>query len=864
MPILRISISAWCGLCLLASILPGKWVRAENERIHTLPGFRAEVVYRVPLATQGSWVSITVDGRGRLIASDERGSLYRITPAPLAAPLEQTRVERLAVALGSAQGLLFHQGSLYVMKNQRDAADSSGLYRARDTNGDDRFDQVEWLCALAGSGEHGPHAIVAAADGKSLWICAGNHTALPTEGQSVVPAHWGEDQLLPRLDDPQGHEAGLPAPGAWVARIDLTRLDEKRAGGNPPGTPLPADRLLTLVSVGYRNPYDLAVNAAGECFTFDADMEWDISTPWYRPTRVCHVVDGSDYGWRAGNGKWPACYPDTLPPVVDVGPGSPTGLTFGTGTHFPPPYQQALFASDWSYGNLYAIHLQPEGATYRGQVELFATAMPLAVTDLVVRPQDGALYFIVGGRHTESVLYRIVVDDQSENHPASTIRPPANQEIFIEPDQASKDRAAAARKRRQRLERLQRPAGSQTADVLDELWPALSDPDRFIRHAARIALEWQPVSSWSERALAMPVGTGGRTALLGLVRAEDSAFGQTRGPAIAAALLANDWQASKPDERLEIVRIAQLLLLRMQLPEPSRGQLRRYFQPHFPSGHFQTDRQLSHLLVSLQAPRMVPRLLQCIERSISREQQIAFALALCEVHTGWQVEQREQLLRWFTRMASEAGAESFHGYLVRARDRFIAGIPAVQQGALAVPVAEALNAQPGTWSEAAPSTRPTVQKWSLEELLELESRDSGPRDLERGEKMFAAATCHQCHRLAGLGTALGPDLTGIGRRFQPQDLLRAIVEPNDQILDQYRQRIFEVGGRMLVGRILNLDRDAIYISTNMLDPKGLIRVRRDQIDNQMPSDVSLMPTGLLDTLQADEILDLLAFLRSSK
>ena len=136
-------------------------------------------------------------------------------------------------------------------------------------------------------------------------------------------------------------------------------------------------------------------------------MEWDVNMPWYRPTRVLNVASGGDFGYRNGSGKWPAYYIDSLPPVVNVGPGSPTGIVFGYGAKFPVKYQEALYICDWSYGKLYAVHSTPKGSTYTGELEEFLAGTPLALTDVVVNPKDGAMYFAVGGRNTQSGLYRV-------------------------------------------------------------------------------------------------------------------------------------------------------------------------------------------------------------------------------------------------------------------------------------------------------------------------------------------------------------------------------------------------------------------------------------------------------------------------
>ena len=109
-------------------------------------------------------------------------------------------------------------------------------------------------------------------------------------------------------------------------------------------------------------------------------------------------------------------YPDNLPGVLDIGPGSPTGMTFGYGAKFPAKYQNALYALDWSWGKLYAVHmkLDPNGSTYTATKEEFVTGAPLPITDAIIHQGDGAMYFAIGGRRVQSGLYRVTyVGDES-------------------------------------------------------------------------------------------------------------------------------------------------------------------------------------------------------------------------------------------------------------------------------------------------------------------------------------------------------------------------------------------------------------------------------------------------------------------
>ena len=146
-------------------------------------------------------------------------------------------------------------------------------------------------------------------------------------------------------------------------------------------------------------------------------MEHDMNTPWYRPTRVNHVVSGGEYGWRLDAGKFPEFYPDTVPATLNIGAGSPTGTRFGYGAKFPAKYQRAYFILDWSWGKIYAVHLEEEGSSYTATKEEFITGAPLPATDLLIHPNGGAMYFAIGGRRVQSGLYRVTYRGKESTAP---------------------------------------------------------------------------------------------------------------------------------------------------------------------------------------------------------------------------------------------------------------------------------------------------------------------------------------------------------------------------------------------------------------------------------------------------------------
>jgi hypothetical protein len=781
-------------------------------------GFQVELVYEVPLQEQGSWVCLTIDPKGRILASDQYGKIYRVQPAPVGADPKETKVEAIDISVGMAQGLLHTKDGLYVDVN---AKEGGGLYRFQDLDGDDKFEMSEHLIPLSGGAEHGPHAIIPGPDGR-LYLCAGNQTSLPAMlDASRVPRHWSEDHMLGRMPDARGFMANVLAPGGFVLSL------------KPDGSDV------EIVSTGFRNEYDIAFNPLGDLFTYDADMEWDVGTPWYRPTRVNHVVSGSEFGWRNGTGKWPEYFADSFGAVANIGYGSPTGITFGTGAKFPAKYQNALLISDWSYGVVYAVSMKPSGASYESTVEPFVSASPMPVTDLVVDPKEGCIYLAIGGRKVQSALYRIRYVGNESTSPATY------------PDSAE---AAQMRAARRELEKMHRGELNLNTAIR-----AVGSSDRALRTAARIALEHHDAKLWRDQLPKAQDAQATITLAVALCRkgtAEDQSM-------IQETLLALDWNKLNQVEKLELLRAYQLSFLRLGEGNAElRKKIIAQLDSSFPTSNEDglVDRELARLLIYLEAPGIVDRCVARMKSTGAADEQIHYAFCLREAKSGWTDSTRKSYFQWFYDVATARGGASFGGFIENIRQVAIKGLTDEEKGALG----ELVGAPPAAKDPLADlAPRKMVKQWTVDELDTAANAKKSDFSFERGKQMFAVAQCYKCHRFGGQGGIQGPDLTAASGRFGTRDMLVAIVDPAKEISDQYEATQFRLeDDTVIVGRVANLNGDVLMVSTNMLDPGNFTNVKRGDIAEMRASKVSMMPTGLLDTLSSDEVIDLLAYLKS--
>jgi len=147
-------------------------------------------------------------------------------------------------------------------------------------------------------------------------------------------------------------------------------------------------------------------------------------------------------------------------------------------------------------------------------------------------------------------------------------------------------------------------------------------------------------------------------------------------------------------------------------------------------------------------------------------------------------------------------------------------------------------------------------------LLSQEPLSTSSKDLVNGQKVFQVAGCAQCHRIGQLGGGFGPDLTSHGATVGATEILKSIIEPSEKIAPNYRTYIFQLSsGEVIEGTRIDNNQDEYQILQKNSDGK-FIRVPKSNVERIKESDISSMPSGLLDRFSASDVADLLAFLKN--
>lgn len=166
-------------------------------------------------------------------------------------------------------------------------------------------------------------------------------------------------------------------------------------------------------------------------------------------------------------------------------------------------------------------------------------------------------------------------------------------------------------------------------------------------------------------------------------------------------------------------------------------------------------------------------------------------------------------------------------------------------------------------------TRPFVRAWKFDELVSAFKQAPRGRSFEKGRTLFTSISCVQCHKMNGKGGNVGPDLAGVKKKlstskFTHADVLREMLEPS-KVIDKKFQTVIivDVQGKVHTGLVLERTGKQVKLISNPLDKKPPVTIAVDDIEEEYPSKISLMPMGLLNTLTKEEILDLVAYVVSA-
>ena len=918
------------------------WGQPSSESRFQVPeGFVVEVA--APPEQTGSLIALTFDSFGRPVVSKERGHPTILLDRDGDGVFEAEKI--FSDQVKYLQGMWFEGRTLYAVGNDS-ANKKAGLYRLADTDGDDQADTFETLLLFTGGmGEHGPHNIRRGPDGYPI-ILLGNHTAIPDELVDPLSPLKGykESQLLPRYMDARGHAVNVMAPGGTIWRLDFKEKKYTRLVG------------------GFRNPYGYAFNWEGELFTFDSDMEWDLGLPWFRAVRSVHAVPGGDYGWRTGSGKWPEYYIDSLPPLREVGRGSPVSVEFYYHYAYPEEYYGAYLEGDWSRGRILITKLSPKGATYQvdGPSRDFVYGEPLNVTDLEVGP-DGFLYFVTGGRDTEGGLYRVAYRGSKPNLPRmrptgvmAAVRQPqplsswghaellklknsmgeswgrelaklahdATAEsmdrvqalfllrrfgpkpgtVLLEPlskdrdarvraaavfavglhsDAAAKVIAGSALKdpdpfvRRRALEALVRMGlspGNPSFAPVEDIYALLDDADRFVRYAARLALERTPRNEWKDAALSENSPHGSIEGLVALTRKAQTE--DDLKPVFEKELHLLKRQDLAAEDILRLLRAFHLTALEAQegAPPEVRRQVHDLISPRFPTRDERLNTEYARTLAYCARPPTIGQILAALPQAAENQTlQIHYVYCLRTIKTGWTAKQKKALLGWFEKAQRWRGGASFVGYINRLFDSSMQFFtPEEKKLAYArIPdyaplddVAAAGRAE-GYQRAHVFERKKGVEGVSEQEIFEYIIYD--PMTLkaspERGKKIYEKVQCSLCHRFGDMGRDYGPDLTTLGSRFTRKDIIEGTLWPSRTISDIYAAlEITTKGGKKFTGTLVAEDEENVKLQDIGLGLK--VSIPKRSIQSRTVSEISTMPEGLLDALSMAEIADLMAFLQS--
>lgn len=402
------------------------------------------------------------------------------------------------------------------------------------------------------------------------------------------------------------------------------------------------------------------------------------------------------------------------------------------------------------------------------------------------------------------------------------------------------------------------PHGEELA-ALAKILPHLDHTDRHIRWAARLALEQVPVALWKKDIIEESNGWRAILGCLALARVGES----KDAPHIFTRLHSLSWRHLMDEQRLATLRVLGVTLARHGDPDDKeRARLLAWLEPLYPAAKGELNHELCRLLVRLRSERVIAKSVPLVRAAKAGEDLLFYPLHLRYLTAGWTLTHRRVIFEALNRAEKLHGASTYFKAIQDTRSELAAALTPDEARALAAIIHPA---KPLTLS---PHALPghTFREWTLADLEMSLHEVARGRSFEKGRDAAIRTQCVFCHRVSHDATLpagiFGPELVQVSARFNRRDLLDHILNPSKVIDEKYRFiTLTRTDGSTLTGTLESEDDERVILKPNPLAPE-VIEVGHSSIRERKESELSPMPSGLLNSLRAEQILDLLAFLEA--
>lgn len=862
------------------------------------PGFEAKLFAKEPLVRNPAAMSF--DRRGRLFIG--MGPQYRMpqpdTPGDSVVIVldgdgdgvaDGSRV--FATGFNCIQGLVWHGRDLWV-------ANAPDLTVLRDHDGDDDADEFIRVFTDLGNLEHALHGLIWGPDGK-LYMTKGNSKGLTLPGH-VAPKPFRE---LWGVTAPAGSPDFPPPQTFRKEEYQHTYQDPKDDWGREGGF-LRCDDLganLEIVSRGLRNPFDLV---------FDSTFTWlGTDNDQHEGDRIIMPFHGAHFGWGH---RWSAHWtgerhPPTAPVSGPLFDGSGTGVVAYDAPHFPPEWRGVWFMNDWLRKKTFVYRprwegalLQPEGGAW---TEFVAAGRALyRPTDLEVGP-DGALWVLSWGKlyNRPQKLMRSLLG-QSDEIEGRIFRIVCKDAPLLPWRTAKRSRPAEEWNFTELAEDLGSHLPAWRVDAQEELLrrgPAVGEKLRQLLAMPELSPAQETWALWTlgrmnkvaldDEFAALRGSLNRRIQSLRILAHRARTFARPLPKIVGAAL--HDPEARIRFEAVQAIwqaRDAQFTAPLQTLAATETDRLTFYAA----WGALRDLAGIDGLHAMLKDPRGGVRYAALLALADLGEltTEVATALvddaATAEVAALWLAKrsgnpfitfepqpgefEREATV-WLTpgmkpsviRYTLDGSTPTEKSPLFPESTSLVLRATTTVKAALfvedkligdpATAVFTRRTGAPAATNSLAPRSQATT---AAETLAALESARP-----ERGRALFASAGCAACHRAGALGRPFGPDLSNIGDRNDPEELIRAILEPDAAITEGFAlQSVSTREGESYLG-ILREETD-LHLALAQSDGQ-LVRLAKATIAQRESLHRSAMPP-FATILSAAQVADLVRWLMTLK